>query len=339
MRYPFVDFVLRGDSTEEPVRRAAAGAARVDGRSGRVENLTWKRADRSVVVGNPCDLRALRTSTTSRCLRTSLLLRSMLGVPPAFAISIPHLEWAAGSPITLLLSARAAGTQAAPSAAARGLRTGRSAAGRVPAFRSPEKLASAAYGRSPAFRARQSSWSTIPAWAACHGPSGCLACSRPCTRATRSSSSSTPRPATASSTSCRYSLPAWGVEMTLEAPDEALRRRNGKFAWLERARRRDDAERALRARVPQARRVSWSACPHQTYADALGIADYAEHLIERCGATTASNLRGAAGAVSRPRQPRVRASRSWRLAVPGRWKITVRHVCGTDGSRCRRATP
>lgn len=50
-RYPFIDFVMRGDSTEEPTRQllqALRQARNLDS----VENLTWKRPDGTVAV-NP----------------------------------------------------------------------------------------------------------------------------------------------------------------------------------------------------------------------------------------------------------------------------------------------
>jgi hypothetical protein len=81
------------------------------------------------------------------------------------------------------------------------------------------------------------------------------------------------------------SLPAWSVEMTLEAPDEALRRRNGKFACSNAL-----VEATMQSALAHGcRRLDvffMVGLPHQTYADALGIADYAEHLIERFGADT-----------------------------------------------------
>ncbi len=81
------------------------------------------------------------------------------------------------------------------------------------------------------------------------------------------------------------SLPAWSVEMTLEAPDEALRRRNGKFACSN-ALVEDTMRSALAHGCRRLDVFFMVGLPHQTYADALGIADYAEHLIERFGADT-----------------------------------------------------
>ena len=51
VRYPFVDFVLRGDSTEEPARQLLQ-ALRESRPLETVENLTWKRPD-GTVVANP----------------------------------------------------------------------------------------------------------------------------------------------------------------------------------------------------------------------------------------------------------------------------------------------
>ena len=51
IRYPFVDFVMRGDSTEEPCRQLLHSLRNKQPLES-VENLTWKRPDGSVVV-NP----------------------------------------------------------------------------------------------------------------------------------------------------------------------------------------------------------------------------------------------------------------------------------------------
>jgi hypothetical protein len=70
VRYPFVDYVLRGDSTEEPVRHLLR-ALRESTPLGRVENLTWKRADRSVVVNPltyvPADRDDIETAAYQYC--------------------------------------------------------------------------------------------------------------------------------------------------------------------------------------------------------------------------------------------------------------------------------
>ena len=75
VRYPFVDFVIRGDSTEEPVRQLLQ-ALREGSRSGDVENLTWKRADGSVVA-NPLTFIPGRPRLRRR---TRLPVRHAIGV-------------------------------------------------------------------------------------------------------------------------------------------------------------------------------------------------------------------------------------------------------------------
>ena len=71
--------------------------------------------------------------------------------------------------------------------------------------------------------------------------------------------------------------------MTLEAPDEALRRRNGKFACSNALVEKTIAS-ALSHGCRKLDVFFMVGLPHQTYSDALGIADYCEHLVQRFGA-------------------------------------------------------
>ena len=71
--------------------------------------------------------------------------------------------------------------------------------------------------------------------------------------------------------------------MTLEAPDEDLRRRNGKFACSN-----DRIEQTIESALAHGCRTLdvffMVGLPHQSYDDALRIADYSEHLLQRFGA-------------------------------------------------------
>jgi len=78
------------------------------------------------------------------------------------------------------------------------------------------------------------------------------------------------------------SVPTWSIEITLESPDEALRRRNGKFPWSNRI-VEETIERALARGCQKLDVFFMTGLPGQRYDDALGIADYCEHLLDRFG--------------------------------------------------------
>jgi hypothetical protein len=79
------------------------------------------------------------------------------------------------------------------------------------------------------------------------------------------------------------SVPTWSIEITLESPDEHLRRRNGKFPWSN-AVVEDTIDRALLHGCRKLDVFFMTGLPGQRYDDALAIADYCEHLLERFGA-------------------------------------------------------
>jgi radical SAM superfamily enzyme YgiQ (UPF0313 family) len=89
IRYPYVDFVLRGDSTEEPARQLLQ-ALRESRPLDTVENLTWKRPDGTVVVNPltfvPQDLDYVDVPAYRYLLRSLFKYHSLRSV-------VPHLEW------------------------------------------------------------------------------------------------------------------------------------------------------------------------------------------------------------------------------------------------------
>ncbi len=132
--YPFVDFVLRGDSTEEPCRQLLATL-----REGRpladVENLTWKDAAGSIRVNPlsfvPADLDYVDIPAYDYATKAVFKYASM-------AQLVPYREWP-HYPTTMLLNSRGCPLECAVcggSASAYARVMGRSA----PAFRSPERL-------------------------------------------------------------------------------------------------------------------------------------------------------------------------------------------------------
>jgi B12-binding domain/radical SAM domain protein len=79
------------------------------------------------------------------------------------------------------------------------------------------------------------------------------------------------------------SVPTWSIEITLESPDEVLRRRNGKFPWSNGV-VEETIERALAHGCRKLDVFFMTGLPGQRYEDALAIGRYCEHLLERFGA-------------------------------------------------------
>jgi hypothetical protein len=79
------------------------------------------------------------------------------------------------------------------------------------------------------------------------------------------------------------SVPTWSIEITLESPDEALRKRNGRFPWTN-AVVEETIQRALAHGCRKLDVFFMTGLPGQRYEDALAIADYCEHLLDRFGA-------------------------------------------------------
>jgi B12-binding domain/radical SAM domain protein len=133
-RYPFVDFVLRGDSTEEPCRQLLAALRRrrpLD----EVENLTWTDTSGQVRVNPlsfvPADLDYVDVPSYTYATAAVFKYASMTKM-------VPYQEWP-HYPTTMLLNSRGCPLDCAVcggSASAYARVVGRPA----PAFRSPEKL-------------------------------------------------------------------------------------------------------------------------------------------------------------------------------------------------------
>ena len=276
IRYPFVDFVMRGDSTEEPVRqllRAIRESTPLD----TVENLTWKRADGSPVV-NPLtfvapDLDYVDVPAYGYLLRSLFKYRSLENL-------MPCLDWL-NYPVTLLLTARGCTQDCAVCGGSRSAYRSICRRDR-PAFRSPEKLAAdvrtiASFSRAPIF--------------VVHDPRmGGMA------RAERFLSLLRDlRPANELVFELFFpaddeffdrlagSVPAWSIEITLESPDERQRQLNGKFPYSNALVERT-IERALAHGCRKLDVFFMIGLPGQRYDDALRIADYCEHLLQRFGA-------------------------------------------------------
>jgi B12-binding domain/radical SAM domain protein len=274
-RYPFVDYVIRGDSTEEPVRQllqALRESRPLDG----VANLTWKRDDGSIVTNPlthvPADLDGVSVPAYRYLLRSMFKYRSLWNL-------MPCLEWLR-YPITMLLTARGCTQNCAICGGSRPAYQ-RICGRRRPAYRSPEVLAEdvrtiGSFSHAPIFvvhdirmggLARANRFLSLLADLdvdneivfELYFPAG--------DRFFRAIASSTAQ---------------WSAEITLESPDEALRRVNGKWAWpnadVERT-----IDRALAHGCETLDVFFIVGLPHQRYDGALAIADYCEHLLDRFG--------------------------------------------------------
>ena len=134
IRYPFVDFVLRGDSTEEPCRQLLH-ALRTKGSLGSVENLTWKKPSGEVVVNPltfiPPDLDYIDVPDYVYAIKAVFKYMSVED-------TIPFLDWFE-HPTTMLLNSRGCTLNCSTCGGA--LSSYRMTTDRPwPAFRSPVKL-------------------------------------------------------------------------------------------------------------------------------------------------------------------------------------------------------
>lgn len=148
IRYPFVDFVLRGDSTEEPCRqllRAVRGKQPME----TVENLTWKRESGEAIV-NP--LTFVPTNLDYVDVPDYLYAAKCVFKYHSMEDLVPYLRWLK-YPTTMLLNSRGCALNCSTCGGSRAAymkiceRT-------APAFRSPERLISdirsaRSFSRSP----------------------------------------------------------------------------------------------------------------------------------------------------------------------------------------------
>jgi B12-binding domain/radical SAM domain protein len=271
IRCPSVDFVLRGDSTEEPMRQLLQ-ALRESRPLDRVENLTWKRAGGVPVVNPltfvPPTLDYVNVPAYSYLLRSVFKYRSLRNL-------IPCLEWLR-YPTTLLLSARGCTEDCAVCGGSRSAYR-RICGRRAPAYRSAEKLTEdietiGRFSRAPIFMV--------------HDPRmGGMTRARELFAALRRHPPANEMifelyyPANDEFFAMiRDSVRSWSIEVTLESPDEAQRRINGKWPWPNAT-----VERTIsRALVHGCRTVDvffMVGLPGQRHADARAIPDYCERLI------------------------------------------------------------
>lgn len=272
---PAIDFVLRGDSTEEPCRQLLQ-ALREGRPPDRVENLAWRRDDGTLVVNplshHPVDLDAIDVPAYRAMVGSAL-------TPGARADALPYEGWW-HRPLTVLLTARGCVLDCAICGGSRSAYA--AICGRQrPAYRSPERLVEdlrdiRAFSRSPVFivhdprmggqvrvdrlfellaRERPSNELVFelfwPAGAELFGP-------------------------------LARSVPRWSLQLTIDSEDADVRARNGKFGVPNEA-----IEATIESAFAHGCRtldVFFAiGLPGQTPASATGIGDYAERLLERFG--------------------------------------------------------
>lgn len=273
LAYPQVDFVLRGDSTEEPARQLLQ-ALRTGGELEGVENLSWRRADGSVAVNRLTFVPDRLDYVDAPAYRYAL---SAVFKYHCLENMIPYLSWLR-YPTTLLLNARGCTQNCSicgGSASAYRRVCGRSR----PAFRSPEKLIDdlrtiGSFSLAPIFMV--------------HDPRlGGMERARRffelCGRLRPQNELVFELFAPADAAFFRLvaeNVPRWSVELTLEAPQERLRRANGKLACSDAAIEETICN-ALEHGCDKFDLFFMVGIPHQSYADALETVSWCDALLAR----------------------------------------------------------
>ncbi|HZD22937.1 MAG TPA: TIGR04190 family B12-binding domain/radical SAM domain protein [Acidimicrobiia bacterium] len=276
IRSPAVDFMLRGDSTEEPCRQLLA-ALRTGESLETVPNLVWKRPDGTVVINPlsfvPADLDWVDEPDYRYVLRSVVKYWKLSDV-------LPYLEWLR-QPTTLLLNARGCTYDCATCG---GSRSAYAAVcnRRRPAFRSPENLiydlrVIRSFSRSPVFMVHDPRLGGVP-------------------RARRFfdllSAEVIPNelvielfyPADDDFFQMvSDATTAWSMEITIESHIERIRRLNGKFP-ASNAKVEATLASALAHGCRKLDLFFMVGLPNQTPADALATVDYCAHLVDRFGA-------------------------------------------------------
>lgn len=271
-----VDFVLRGDSTEEPCRQLLQ-ALREGTPLEDVENLTWKRPDGSVVVNPlsfvPADLDWIDVPAYDFMLHAVFKYRSL-------ADFLPYLEWLR-YPSTMLLNSRGCPYDCAICGGSRSAY--RTVAGRRRvALRSPEKLVADAtlistFSRAPIFMV--------------HDPrvGGAARCER---FFELYAAAEIPNelvievfyPADQDFFGVvRRATASWSLQITIESPDPEIRLVNGKFPVSNEIVDQTLAA-ALAEGVEKLDLFFMVGLSGQTPAKAMETVDYCRHLVERFGA-------------------------------------------------------
>ncbi len=273
IRSPFVDFVLRGDSTEELVL-ALLRAVMFGGPVDAIPNLTWKRADGSTVV-NPLDHVPRRMEGES-VPDIFYVVRSVFKYA-SLADVVPFTGWLE-YPITALLTSRGCSMECAVCGGSRS--SYRAICNRTePAFRSPERLVREMrrierFGRGPIFLIhdlRQAGSEYV-------GRVLDLLAMRPPKNEILLELFSPAEDDFLERVGA--ALPRWSLQITLESHIERIRHLNRRFACSQEAVERTIAK-ALSSGAGRVDLFFMVGLPGQSYDDAVGCVDYCRALLER----------------------------------------------------------
>lgn len=277
IRNPNVDFVLRGDSTEEPCRQLLQ-ALREKTPMDRVENLTWKKKPGEQIVVNPLtfipkNLDYIDIPDYSYAIKTVFKYRSLSDL-------IPYLRWLR-YPTTMLLNSRGCTLNCSTCGGSQ------SAYEKIcdrtwPAFRSPEKLvydvrSIIAFTRSPIVMI--------------HDPRvGGLSRAKKFFALLRNENISNEfvfelfYPADDEYFQMvQDSVSRWSLQLTIETPNEELRKFGNLKFPVPNSRIEDTIASALRQGCRRLDIFFMIGIPNQTYDDVMETAPYCEHLLERFG--------------------------------------------------------
>ncbi len=271
--YPWVDFVVRGDSTEEPVlqlMRALRSNLPVD----KIPNLTWKKAGGSPVVNPlthvPADLDYVSVPCYSYVVRSVFKYANLHN-------TVPYLDWL-NYPLTALLTARGC-TQNCSICGGSQFAYKNICNRDKPAYRSPQSLLRdirliQKLGRAPVFvlhDLRQAGQKYVDElvslfrqekiknelilelfWAAGDEYFAKIAAA----------------------------VPKFSLEMTLETHVESIRMLNGKFACSN-----EEVENTIASALKHGcRKIDiffMAGIPQQTYRQVVDCVDYCRHLLEK----------------------------------------------------------
>ena len=276
IRYPFVDLVLRGDSTEEPTRQLLASI-----RSGRsfesIQNLTWKTRNGEVRINPltflPKDMDYIDIPDYEYAIKSVFKYHSLRNL-------IPYLRWLR-YPTTMLLNSRGCTLDCSTCG---GSRTAyqKICSRQRPAFRSPEKLLHdiktiSSFTRSPIMMI--------------HDPRmGGL------TRAKKLFQLLKQVPISNEFVfelffpagddyfqMVQDSVSKWSMELTIETPNEDLRKMGGLKFPVSNSKIEDTIASALSHGCRKLDLFFMIGIPHQTREDALSTVKYCEHLIKKFG--------------------------------------------------------
>ncbi|HTR21673.1 MAG TPA: TIGR04190 family B12-binding domain/radical SAM domain protein [Gemmatimonadales bacterium] len=273
--YPWIDMVMRGDSTETPMLQLMR-ALRFGGTLADVPNLAWKAADGTVTVNPfshvPSQIDDIPLPNYSYVMRSVLKYGSLANV-------VPFEDWL-DYPITAVLTSRGCTQDCSICGGSRSAY--RKICNRTrPAFRSPETLIAdilriQEFSKAPIFlvhdirqggKAHTERFLSLLAQAPIENelvfelffPAGDEYLGR-----------------------IARAVPRFSLEMTLETHVEALRRLNGKLACSN-AEIEATIASALSNGVNRIDLFFMVGIPRQTTADVLGSVDYCRSLLERFG--------------------------------------------------------